>query len=96
MTVGQINELAYEDIILSIDHKTKEGNVKFKLVRNCKRENEFPEGNCHLALDRLVAKYEPHAAPSYLDLMYTFENNALMSIDEDPNEWITELESLRA
>ena len=35
--VWQMHKLAYEDIILSIDHKTKEGNVAFKLVKNCNR-----------------------------------------------------------
>ena len=61
--VGQMNEVAYEGIILSVYYKTKDGNVAFKLVKNCKREPDFPEGNCHLAWDRLVAKYEPHTAP---------------------------------
>ena len=70
--------------------------MAFKLVKNCKREPDFPEGNCHLAWDRLVAKYEPHTAPSYLNLKIRFENRALVSIDEDPDKLIPELESLRA
>ena len=49
-----------------------------------------------MAWERLVAKYEPHTAPSYLDRKNISENSALVSIDEGPNEWITELESLRA
>ena len=96
MIVGQMNELAYEDIILSINHRTKEGNVAFKLVKNCKREPDFPEGNCHLACGRLVVKYEPHTTPSYFDLKNRFENSTLVSIDDDPDEWITELEILGA
>ena len=55
VTVGKINELTYDDIILLIDHKTKEGDKAFKLVKNCKRESDFPEGNRCLALDRHVA-----------------------------------------
>ena len=31
VTVGRMNELAYEDIILSIDHETKEDNVALSL-----------------------------------------------------------------
>ena len=89
-TAGQINELAHDDAILSIDHTTKEGNVAFELVKNCKREHNFPGGNCCLAWERLVAKYEPHSASLYLNL----KNGALVSIDEDPDEWTTE--SLRA
>ena len=48
-----MNELSYED--MSIEHKTKEGIVVFKLVKICKKPN-FPEENCPLALDWLVAK----------------------------------------
>ena len=36
-TVGQLNELAHEDIILLIDHKTKEDNVALSLQRIEKR-----------------------------------------------------------
>ena len=52
VTAGQINELAYEDIILSTDYKTKEGKLAFKLVKTCKGP-EFPEGN-GLAWDRFL------------------------------------------
>ena len=45
VTIGQMHELAYEDIVLSIDYKTKVGKVAFQLVKNCKRKLEFPEGN---------------------------------------------------
>ena len=56
--LAELNEEAYEDIILSIDHTTKQGKVAFSLVKNCKTA-EFPEGNCKLAWDRLEAKYAP-------------------------------------
>ena len=81
MTLGQMNDLAYEDIILSTDQKTKKGNVTFKLVKNCKRKPHFSKRNCCLEWDRLVAKYESHRIPSYLNLKNRFENSALASID---------------
>ena len=65
--------------------------MAFKLVMNCKREPDFQEGNCHLAWDRLVTKYEPYTATSNLNLKNRFENSALVSIDKDPDEWISEL-----
>ena len=49
VTDGQVNELAYGDILLSIYYKTKESNLMFKLVKSYKREIHFPEENCHLA-----------------------------------------------
>ena len=58
MTVGQLNELAHQNIILLIDYKTKEGNVAFKLIKDCKRKPRFPEGNCYLAWVRLASKYQ--------------------------------------
>ena len=69
--------------------------MEFKLVMNCKRALEFTEINCHLAWNRFIAKYELDTAPSYLNLNNRFESSALVLIDDDPDEWITELESLR-
>ena len=40
--------------------------------------------------------YEPNTASSNLDLKERYENSALVSIDEDPDEWIMEFENLQA
>ena len=90
-----MNELGYEDLILSIDRKSAAGKVAFNLVKNCKT-TEYPEGKCKQAWDRLVNKYAPKTAPSYIELKKTFTNSSLASPEDDPNEWITDLESLRA
>ena len=92
--LAELNEEAFEDIILSINHTSKQGKVTFSLVKNCKT-SEYPEGNCKLAWDRLVAKYTPKTAPSLLKLKKKFANSKLESIDVYPNEWITKLESLQ-
>ena len=34
LALWDINKLAYRDLILSINHKTKEGKVAFKIVKN--------------------------------------------------------------
>jgi hypothetical protein len=91
--LAELNEEAYEDIILSIDHGTKQGKVAFSLIKNCKT-SDYPEGNCKLAWDRLVAKYAPKTAPSLLKLKKQFANSLLKN-EVYPDEWITELESLR-
>ena len=36
VTIGALNELAFEDLILSIQADTKAGRVAFNLVKNCK------------------------------------------------------------
>ena len=89
-----LNKEGFNDIILSIDHTSKQGKVAFSLVKNCKTA-KYPEGNCKLAWDRLVAKYSPKTAPSLLKLKKNFANSQLESVDKHPDEWMTELESLR-
>jgi hypothetical protein len=78
---------------LSIDHGTKQGKVAFSLIKNCK-SSDYLEGNCKLAWDRLIAKYAPKTAPSLLKLKKQFANSSLKN-EVYPEEWITELESLR-
>ena len=55
---NDLNNEAFEDNILSIDHTTKQGTVVFDLVEDCKMA-KYLEGNCKLAWDCLVAKYLP-------------------------------------
>ena len=83
--LNDANKEAFEDIILSIDHTSKQGKVAFSLVKNCKTA-KYPEGNCKLAWDRLVAKYSPKTAPLMLKLKKTFANSQLESVDKHPDE----------
>ena len=85
----QLNELAFEEILLSINGTTKQGKIAFNLVDNCTTA-EQPEGNCKLAWDRLVHKYAPKTAPSYIQLKKDFANSKLASVDTDPDEWMTD------
>ncbi len=64
--LGEFNLLAYEDILLSIETKTPAGKVAFNLVNTCYSE-DFPEGNCRLAWDRLHSKFEPNTAHPFLN-----------------------------
>ncbi|MCP4747429.1 MAG: hypothetical protein GY874_15000 [Desulfobacteraceae bacterium] len=56
--LGELNELAYEYLIFSINGNMTSGRVAFNLVKNCKRD-EYPEGNSKMAWDHLVHKYAP-------------------------------------
>lgn len=91
----QLNELAFEEILLSINGQTKQGKIAFNLVDNCSTA-EQPEGNCKIAWERLVHKYAPKTAPSYIQLKKDFANSKLASVDTDPDEWMTDLECLRS
>ena len=79
---------------MSINTDTKAGRAAFDTVKN-RKTKEYPEGNCYLAWQRLINKYAPKTAPSYIKLRKEFINSKLGSADEDPDERITDLESLR-
>ncbi len=44
----------------------------------------------------MINKYAPKTAPSYIQLKKDFANSRLKSADSNPEEWLTELESLRS
>ena len=90
----KLNELAYEDILLSINCSTSSGKTAFNLVDNCVTSDQ-PDGNCKLAWERLTSKYQPRSTPSYIQLKKDFANSKLSSLDTRPDEWMSELESLR-
>ena len=92
--LGALNELMYEDFLLSIDTKTAAGKIAFNLVKTCYSE-DFPGGNCLLSWDCLHANFEPSTAPSLLKLGKIFACSKFDSADKDQDVWITHLEVLR-
>jgi hypothetical protein len=44
----KLNEIAYTELILSIDIKTSSGKVAFNLIKGCKSKN-YPDGNVAVA-----------------------------------------------
>ena len=92
--LAELNQKAFMELILSINHQTNRGKIAFRLVKNCKT-SEYPEGNCKLAWDRLVAKYAPESLPSLLKYKKEFENSKLKSAEMDPEDWISKVEGLR-
>ena len=57
--------------------------------------DEQSEGNCKIAWDRLVHKYKQKTASLYIQLKKDFSNSKLRSTDDDPEEWMADLDSLR-
>jgi Reverse transcriptase (RNA-dependent DNA polymerase)/gag-polypeptide of LTR copia-type/Zinc knuckle len=93
MIAADLNELAYTELILSIDDKTSNGKVAFNLVKGCKNK-DFVDGNASMAWDRLRNKFEPQSAPSLVKMEKQFRQCALKK-GQDPDVWITELEDYR-
>ena len=92
--LGELNALAYEDLLLSINTSFSIGKFVFGLVRNVKSA-DFPEGNCKITGARLVGKHALHTALSLLKLKNKFHDCKLELIEKDPDEWISTLEVLR-
>ena len=90
----ELNDIAYEDLILSMEGNTEAGKVAFQIVRGARSEL-FKEGDAALAWKRLRNKYESKSAPSRLNLKNKFVNSKLKTAREDPDVWLTNLESLR-
>ena len=84
---------AYHHLVLSIDGESPAGRVAFELVHGS-RTTDNPDGDVRLAWKRLVSKYEPKTAQSYIKLNKKFVTSKLEDTLTDPEEWITELEAL--
>ena len=85
---------AYSDLILSMDTTRAAGKVAFEIVKQSKDVNH-PEGSPNLAYENLTKKYEAKTAPNFIELEREFANSKLESDEDDPDEWITSLESLK-
>jgi hypothetical protein len=67
----KLNEIAYNELILSIDVKASSRKVAFNIIRGCKTK-DYPDGNGAIAWERLNNKYEPVSAPSMVKLEKQF------------------------
>ena len=67
------------------------GKAIFYMVKNWKT-SKYPEGNCKMACDRMVAKYPPKISPSLLKLKIEFKNIKLENVKKYPEDWISDLE----
>ena len=92
--LDELNELAYEDLILSINASSSVGKVAFNLVKDVKSA-DFQEGNCKIVWDRLVSKYAEGSALSLPTWKSEFNNSKLESMKKDTDEWILHLEGLQ-
>ena len=83
--LSELNKQAFENIVLSINHTTKQGKIMFSLVKNC-TNSTYLEENCKVAWDHMVAKCAPKTAPSLLNLKKRFDNCVLNDMDRNPDK----------
>jgi gag-polypeptide of LTR copia-type len=90
MKVNELHEIAYTELILSIDVKASNDSIAVNIVKGCKTKY-YPDGNAASAWEKLKNKYEPVSAPSMVKLDKQFRKLTLNK-GQDPKVWIIELE----
>jgi hypothetical protein len=90
---ADMNELAYTELILSIDDKTSIRKVPCNLVKGCKKK-DYTDSNASMAWEGLKNKFEPSSAPSLVKLEKQFSQCSSKK-GQEPDIWITELEDYR-
>jgi hypothetical protein len=95
LRIKDLNELAFEELILSVEGDTKYGRVAFQLIKNCKSK-DYEDGNAAQAWKRLSEKFSPKNAPDLLSLKYKFNSSKLVNKKKDPDIWLTDLEDMQA
>ena len=93
LRIRELNEIAYTELILSIDVSNSQGKIAFGIVKSCKTK-EFEDGNAALAWEKLRKKFDPVSAPSLVKTERMFRDSRLGK-NEDPDVWINSLEDLR-
>jgi hypothetical protein len=63
----KLNEIAYTELILSIDVKASYGKIAFNIFIDCKKK-DYSDGNAVTVWEKIKNKYEPVSAPSMVKL----------------------------
>jgi len=89
------NELAFEELVLSINTSKEDGRVAFQAVCCCKLD-DYKNWSMADAWKHLSAKYVPNMALIKLELKSKFQKTKLQDASKDPDVWISNLESIHA
>ena len=85
----KMNDDAYADLILAMSCEVASGYVDEAVT------DKFPEGDAAVAWENLKKKFQPSTTGSRVQYKNEFNNNILSSVNDDPDEWIAQLEKLR-
>lgn len=87
--IVEMNNLAFSNLVLSIDSNKTKGKRARKIVRGTKSA-DYPNGNAKLAWDKLKEEYEPTTNDDYVSIKADYHNCKLTE-KGDPIVWITQL-----
>jgi hypothetical protein len=82
LRIADSNEIAFTELILSIDVSNSNGKIAFGIVKSCKSK-EFEDVNAALAWEKLKKKYDHISAPSLVKRERMFRESRLGK-NEDP------------
>jgi hypothetical protein len=63
LRIVDLNELAFTELVLSIDVSSSSGKIAFGIVKSCKTK-DYEDVHSGLAWENLKNKYDPVSAPS--------------------------------
>jgi hypothetical protein len=93
LRIIDLNEMAFTELVLSIDVSSSSGKIAFGTVKSCKTK-DYKDVHAGLSWERLKKKYDPVSAPSLVKIERLFRE-CILGKDEDLEIWITNLEDLR-
>jgi hypothetical protein len=93
MANKRMNDQAFNELMLSMDTTTDEGDVAFGIV-SAAMTDDFTNGRAAEAYANLQKKYDPTSAPSMVKITRQFYK-ATLGKGEDPDVFINKLERLR-
>jgi hypothetical protein len=80
LRIIDLNEMAFTELVLSIDVSSSSGKIAFGIVKSCKTK-DYEDDDAGLAWEKLKNKYDP--APSLVETERLFRECQLGK-DEDP------------
>ena len=86
----KLNKTAYNELILACTDK-----ISFGIVKGAKTK-KLPKGDAKEAWNRLKVRFEPNTGTELLTLNKSYMSLELSDVKEDPEEFITQLDELRA
>jgi len=89
------NELAFKELVLSIDTSGGDGQVAFRAICCCKND-DYKNRNVVDAWKHLMDKYAPNIVPIKLELKSKFQQSKLWDALQDLDVWISKLKSIQA
>jgi hypothetical protein len=67
LRIIDLNEMAFTELVLSIDVSSSSGKIAFGIVKSCKT-NDYEDGHAGLAWEKLRSKYDQYLLRHWLKL----------------------------